>query len=369
MKITKKTLRKDGLQLKLSGAYDVTAVYVDKVTNYGNAYSSDPSKHTFTLEYKQTGDTIIVNLPPNTPTLSTITVISGDEVAVDMYLNDFSLFKAKTKYLSVFDSNCACNCNNSICIGCNEKSRRYSMMTYMLRIQLLSQCYVNNDIEGTIKYYIDACRIYDMDSIIFDFLEYKTVVYDMSTTMKNKFNALNTWIKSNVCNCEKKVLECLLIQDLYGFLFRDLNTNWDTEEPTEPTTKGNLYYGYLAMNKVKDYRTMVETTHDMSLFKESEILQGVQDGTITKTSLSSKDIKVNIPRSAAIIVLIPKTSSMKSQKFDGIGSFVNYDKSYCMQGVGGFSSNGQNTITIDNVEYKIYGEDSIVDGERTLRIK
>lgn len=127
MKIAKTTLTETHLIIELSGGsaenrYDVRAVYIDKASNYGNAYSSHASKHTWSPEYTVAANIIKITIPTYAPTYFTFTVIMANEVLLGMYLNEFSLFKAKSKYLLAFDGCCSGSCNhNGICIGCNEK--------------------------------------------------------------------------------------------------------------------------------------------------------------------------------------------------------------------------------------------------------
>lgn len=366
MSIKSKKLTEKYLQLQLSSADSITGVYLDKASNYSNAYSSIASKHSFIAQYSVNGSIVNITLPSNITTFFTITLITSSEVVVSMYLNEFSLFKAKSKYLQIFDSCCNNLCNNSTCIACNEKTKRYNMLAYMLRINLFQQSYLNNNIELAVKYYTDACRVYNMDNIFFEYKNIDRNYYIQSGNLNKLFDTLNEWIKGNACQCEKKVLESLLIADLYSLIFGNLDYE-SPSTPETPQTTDYMYYGYLAMSDVAEFKTMRDQTHDFSLLKEQEVLNGITRNTIKKEYLTSKQVNVTTPEGGScLFVLIPITSNKVGTKFDGISSFVPFAKA----GVNGkgFESNGNNVITIDKVQYKIYGENSVIDGETTIKI-
>lgn len=367
MKITKKVLTEKDLQLTLDGTFgmdSITAVYLDKASNYNNAYSSVANKHSFVPEYKQSGTILHISLPKGLPTFFTITIFCNDEIVLGMFVNEFSLFKAKSKYLLVFDNCCACECNNSICIGCNEKSKRYAAIAYMLRLNLFYQSYINENVELATKYYVDACRVYDMDKIYFECLTFKGTGATTSGKMRELFDTLNNWIKGNASACEKKVLESLLIADLYSLIFGD--SDFDVPEEEEEDIS-SMYRGYLAMADIAEFKTMRDVTHDFSLLKPSEVLAGIDSGKVKLDVLTSKTFAMDVPSGATcFFVLIPVNATKRALKFDGISSFVPFEGTSEEMG---FQSNGGNKITINGVEYKIYGENSVVGAERTIKIQ
>lgn len=368
MSITNKKLTEKYLQLQLSSTDAILGVYLDKANNYNNAYSSIASKHSFIAEYQVDGSTLNIVLPTNITTFFTITIVTSNEIIVSMYLNEFSLFKAKSKYLQVFDNCCNCTCNNSTCIACSEKSKRYNMLAYMLRINLFQQSYLNGNIELSVKYYTDACRVHNIDNIFFEYKNIDRNYYIQSGNLTKLFDTLNEWIKGNACQCEKKVLESLLIADLYSLIFGNLDqTPTNPSTPDVPSQTDYMYYGYLAMSDVSEFKTMRDQTHDFSLLKEQEVLNGISNNTIKKEYLTSKQVNISTPEGGScLFVLMPVTSSKNGTKFDGISSFVPFAKA----GINGkgFESNGGNIITVDKVQYKIYGENSVIDGETTIKI-
>jgi hypothetical protein len=127
-----------------------------------------------------------------------------------------------------------------------------------------------------------------------------------------------------------------------------------------------MYYGYLTKNDIAEYNKMFLNTHDFSLLKESEVQAGISTGKVKKDAFKSKQFNISIPSGpTCFFILIPTSSSKKVQKFDGIGSFVPFQSTADDKG---FESNGMNTISIDGVNYKIYGENSNLEGERTIKI-
>lgn len=374
MKIKKITLTKECLQVTLNEVKPITAVYLDKASNYGNIYSTKPSEHSFKVNYTASDNVLKISIPGNAPTFFTITIFSNDEVTSGMYLNEFSLFKAKSKYLLAFEGCCGCNDRhgcNSICVGCNEKKKRYGMIAYMLRLNLFRQCYINKNQQLAVKYYIDACRIYDMDCIYFEYKDFLGDGYQVSTNMYSVFDELNNWIKGNTCACEAKVLESLLISDLYSLIFGNFDVSDDDgggDEP-QPTEKSSMYYGYLHSTDIAQWRDMFwQGTNDLSLLTVADIQKGMDKKTLVKAQLASKQVVVDTPDDVgAILVLIPTTSSKIAQKWNGVNDWMRFVMSGEEDKIG-VVSNGENTITIDGVTYKIYGEDYIIPGETTLKI-
>lgn len=239
MTVTKKILTEKGLQLTLS---DVTTVidriYIDRARNYKNAYETDSSKHTFMPSFKQNRDVILIDMPSNTPTFFTVTLFyqedEQDVAEVVMFVNEFSLFKAKSKYLQVFESDCALCDNIDSCKPCDSKRKRYAMMTYMMRLNLFHQCYKNNNLKGSVKYYIDACRMYDMDKIAWQNMNLDPDYYKVSGNLYTLFDTMNEWIKNNGTPCEKRIIQALLIADLYSLIFdmgsEDSRPKWILED-------------------------------------------------------------------------------------------------------------------------------------------
>lgn len=370
MKIAKITLTDTHLIVTLGGEsaenrYDVRAVYIDKANNYCNVYSSQPSKHTWSPEYTAVSNLIKITIPTYAPTFFTFTIIMQNEILIGMYVNEFSLFKAKSKYLLAFDECCGGCSSNNVCSSCNEKRVRYQTIVYMLRLNLFYQSYINGNVQLATKYYEDARRIYNMDDIFFEYVSFKNVGNITSPNLYNQFNVLNDWIKNNSQQCEKKVLESLLISDLYSLLFNGEFNVDDSDDPNDQTN-GYMYYGYLNASDVSEYREMFTNTHTFGLLKQDEILSGISDGKIKKDNLSTKQFNMDVPGGATcLFVLIPIQSSKKAQKFNGIGSFVPFQATSDDYG---FESNGTDTISVDGIEYKIYGENSNLEGERTIKI-
>ena len=266
----------------------------------------------------------------------------------------------------MFDACCG-GCCGSTCVACNEKKKRYSTITYLLRLSLFQQSYINGNVELTTKYYNDACRIYDMDKIYFEYVDFIGTGNTTSPNLYKQFDTLNTWIKNNSQQCEKHVLEALLIADLYSLLFGGrFEIEEEPDVPDTPVNKDEMYYGYLAMADVSEFKKMRDVTHDFSLLKPEEVLAGVSAGKVKKEALTSKQFNLDIPTQVScLFVLIPETSSKKATIFDGISQFIKFSGTSSEHG---FDSNGEDRISIEGVTYKIYGENSVTMAERTLKI-
>lgn len=270
MKIINKQLTDKGVRLTLSDSNPVIRVLVDNANNYCNVNQRATIKHSFTCDFDQYGSTVMVYVPSDASTLIFITVyieVDGEEEKdTVMFANDFSIFKAKTKYLDVFcdcDNNCCCdrchdcyhhgrckgdacmidsyynNCNRggssnwslgtcgeshcsdygTYCRGCEDKNKHYTMMTFMLRWNLFSQCYKKNNVRGALQYYKDLCRVQNLNKIPFD---YADLDFDYSANpgkLHELYDTMNTWIKNNVNTCANKIIEKMLMADMYSLIF------------------------------------------------------------------------------------------------------------------------------------------------------
>lgn len=205
-----------------------------------------------------------------------------------------------------------------------------------------------------------------MDAIQFEYLDFSGAGNTASPNLYKLFNTLNTWIKNNSTQCEKQVLESLLIGDLYSLLFAGVYDAGSGPVTPEDDSDGYMFYGYLAMDDVEDFKIMRDKTHDFSLLKAEEVLDGIAANKIRKERLVSKQTNINIDtKISCVFALIPVSSTKKVQKFDGISAFVPFQATSDEHG---FESNGKDTITIEGVNYKIYGENSVIPGEVTIKI-
>ena len=146
------------------------------------------------------------------------------------FINEFSIFKAKTKYLEGLTScNTACSYPCVACNNCKEYKDLLSLMTFMLRLSLLKDAYIYNNEELTVKYYRDLQRHVNMDLIPFSYLDTDREVYTNPDRVHDLFRILNNEVKHNVSPCAKKIFEGLLISDLYDLLFsltRSAKNDW-----------------------------------------------------------------------------------------------------------------------------------------------
>ena len=225
-----------------------------------------------TVDFEQDGDKISIHAPSSTPTLSFITLkyiaegSTKSESTTTMFLNEFSLFKAKTKYLDIFygcddccdchdhclgrccgvtyhQGNCghACGCcqkghcchnccdmnhnmigcgyNSGYCKGCEDKNRTLTLLTFMLRMNIFQQCYKSNNICAALKAYKDLCRIVDLDRIPFNYVNLQSTYYKNPGKLHELFVKMNDEIKHNSSVCTQNALKTLMIQDLYSLLF------------------------------------------------------------------------------------------------------------------------------------------------------
>lgn len=285
MEVTKKELTSQGVKLVLSENLTIVKVLVDNADNAKNVKERATIKHSYTCDFDQYDSTVIVYVPSDASTLVFITLYAEKDgellSTTTMFANEYSIFKAKTKYLDVF-----CDCSNDCCkdhchdcyhhgrcctdacmIGshpndcksggcpswslghcgehncggygtycrsCEDKNKHYSMMSFMLRWNLFEQCYRKNNVCGTLQFYKDLCRVQNLNKISFDYVD---LDFDFSTNPSRVhalYDRMNTWIKNNTKACANTIIEKILLVDMYSLLFsksgNDGSPEWILED-------------------------------------------------------------------------------------------------------------------------------------------
>lgn len=216
VKIIRRQLTEKGIELTLdSESANITKVYIDKISNYKNCRSVKSIDHDFLAEFELDGTKLLIKTTNDMPTLVTITIFQQDQETpvVVMFMNEYSLFKAKTIYLETFDNSC---CKYSECKTCNKM---LNTLAYMMRLQQLHQCYVYNNVSLATKYYTDACRTFNLDDITFENVNLDPSTYTTSDKIFDLFHKMNETIKNSISPCAQEVFEKLLLCDLYSLLF------------------------------------------------------------------------------------------------------------------------------------------------------
>ena len=220
MNITSKTLTKEGIQLNLDTSIDtLDSVYIYNADDF--KYIEDVTKYSQIPEYSLDGFSLIIKPKNNTPALIFIridyTKDSVQDKIIVMFINDYSVFKAKARYLEYFDNNC---CNKQ----CREHGVLLNVITFMYRLNLMYDCYLYDNKELTIKYYNDIKIFFDLDNITFECIDLNTDNYSNPDKIHQLFDFLNETVKNNVSPCAQQMFESLLIKDLYD-LFLNITYN------------------------------------------------------------------------------------------------------------------------------------------------
>lgn len=173
-----------------------------------------------------------------TPTFCIIefTLVNTDETTNTlhvMFLNNFSLFKAKGIYLEgLAKDNCGNGCG-SFCNNCAEYKDLLGLMTFMLRISLLKDAYYYNNEDLAIHYYKDLQRYVSMDKIPFTCKSDSASDYATPDKLHDLYRYLNHELKHNVSPCAKKVFTSLILSDLYDLFFamsKGAKNDWILED-------------------------------------------------------------------------------------------------------------------------------------------
>ena len=180
---------------------------------------------------------ITINPDEYTPTFIIIEIDlkSGEDVTTlhTMFLNEFSLFKAKGIYLEgLAKDNCGNGCG-SFCNNCAEYKDLLGLMTFMLRISLLKDAYYYNNEDLAIHYYKDLQRYVSMDKIPFTCKSDSASDYATPDKLHDLYRYLNHELKHNVSPCAKKVFTSLILSDLYDLFFamsKGAKNDWILED-------------------------------------------------------------------------------------------------------------------------------------------
>lgn len=285
MEILNKTLTQDGVLLEVNGSeYNIEAVYfanADKLTGD----SDEILKVSTPIDFEYNSNELLIHVPDTAVPLIFITIkYINDESTEDYltisFLNEFSLFKAKTKYLDIFygcedcchHDNCLgkccgascctgnscsvngccqkghccnhcdldhnminCGYDSGYCKGCEDKNRTLTLLTFMLRYNIFEQLYQSNYTQGMIKAYHDLCRVQNLNKIPFNNINLKPSYYKNPGKLHELFVALNNEIKMNTSVCTVNALKLLMTQDLYSLIFSTAENSGKPEWILEDT--------------------------------------------------------------------------------------------------------------------------------------
>ena len=120
-----------------------------------------------------------------------------------------------------------------------------------------------------------------------------------------------------------------------------------------------MYYGYITSEIAGSVIKVTQiTTAMITAAIKAGTMQEAIPVELNKTSIGT------VPAGALIAVMIPAAAGMSAAKFDGIGGQAAFDLD---NGGAGTGANGA-SVTLDGTSYKIYGEFSLVAGERYIYV-
>lgn len=114
-----------------------------------------------------------------------------------------------------------------------------------------------------------------------------------------------------------------------------------------------IYYGYIPQSVYENVIDFKDITIEMIKHEESSINETKE--VVDKTSLGI------VPEACFMIVAIPKESNLIAMKDNGFGGLIPFDES--VLGVNGIE------VKYDDVDYLVFGEFSLVSGERFIYIE
>lgn len=222
MRIIDKKLTEEGIIITIDDPTKIIkSIYLNNVDDY-DYKKKKLLHHEIVPKFIQDKDIITIKAPCDTPTMCIITIISdNDEQIIDLFLNEFSIFKAKTDYLDVISCDKFCNDNKcNTCYNCSNNTKILNILMFFVRLNLLHQAYVSNNMDMSIKLYKDLKRHKNLDKITFDYINLDSDYYKNPGKLNELFFNLNEWVKYNSKPCQQKILDCLLLGDLYDIIFQ-----------------------------------------------------------------------------------------------------------------------------------------------------
>ena len=152
------------------------------------------------------------------------------------------------------------------------------------------------------------------------------------------FDALTEF--ENLLTDNKTVIEA--INELYELIY-DKHTQQENF----------IYYGYIPQSVYGNTISFKDITIDM-IMHENSVMNTTKEP-LEKTSVGS------VPEACFIVIAIPKESGFVAMKDNGFGGLMPFDESII----------GANGIEVkyDDVDYLIFGEFSLVSGERFIYVK
>ncbi len=140
------------------------------------------------------------------------------------------------------------------------------------------------------------------------------------------------------------------INELFALL-KQLGEDGGNEE--DPSALANVYYGYFPYTVDENFNNYANLTMDHLNHEDS--VMNTADGVMDKTSVGQ------VPEGCFIVIAIKKDLGLVAKKDDGFGGLVSFDEN---------TSIGANAVEVEleGEEYLVYGEFTIVDGERFIYI-
>jgi hypothetical protein len=114
----------------------------------------------------------------------------------------------------------------------------------------------------------------------------------------------------------------------------------------------NVYYGYFPYTVNPDLRNYADIKLEYLLHEDA--VMETAEGVLDKTSTG------DVPTGGFIIVAIKKELGLTAKKDDGIGGLVEFDET-------DMGANGVEVV-FNDVEYLLFGEFAVIDGERFIYI-
>ena len=155
------------IEIKLKSAMNVTAVYVDNLDNFKNAYSAVVTNHT-QATVKEFGSVTQINIPFEEGTSTsafTVTISTADGVQeVGFYYDKDQLYYAEIDVLT------------NHCNTCLDKQQKERMALFILKKDLLEYAEQNNMIDNAVNFYIDLDRMLNLSKLSRSVDTYNTVI-------------------------------------------------------------------------------------------------------------------------------------------------------------------------------------------------
>lgn len=173
-------------------------------------------------------------------------------------------------------------------------------------------------------------------------------VYDKESNVDNRIvvlsGATGLYFGACVCGGRSGRFSC----QEYSFGFKKVT---DIPKPIN----GDIYIGVIK-RWIEDYNSITEAI----------ILEEVENGNINVENVLPDNLKINVEEGDKLVVLIPSSDKLRATRQYILNNDTSYKSEFNTEVIG---ANGDVTVYVKGIPYKVYGEFAILGGNKNINIE